>query len=148
VTDVFFLIIFVWLAIITAFLLRIFFYYRILSKDVKKGNLIKILDKVLEEEEVNTKAIAGLSKLIDKIQEKDKFHIQKVAIVRFNPFKELGGDHSFSLALLDDKDTGVILTGLHARERTRVYAKKVTSGKSDITLSFEERKALEEAIEH
>jgi hypothetical protein len=63
-------------------------------------------------------------------------------MIRFNPFSELGGDHSFCLALLDDRDTGVVLTGLHTRERTRFYMKDITNGKSSLELSNEEKKAL------
>ena len=63
-------------------------------------------------------------------------------MVRFNPFSEMGGDHSFSVALLDGHDTGIIITGLHTRERTRVYIKPVNKGKSEYDLSKEELKAL------
>jgi hypothetical protein len=65
-----------------------------------------------------------------------------VGLIRFNPFNEIGGDHSFSLAILDGGDNGIIITGLHTRDRTRIYAKQVNKGKSDLELSTEEQKAL------
>jgi len=68
-----------------------------------------------------------------------------VSLVRFNPFSEMGGDHSFSLALLDAHLTGFIVTGLHTRERTRVYIKKIDGGKCKQDLSKEEREALKKA---
>jgi len=56
------------------------------------------------------------------------------------------GDHSFSLALLDGKDTGVVITGLHTRERTRVYMKAIKAGKGEHELSEDEKKALAKAL--
>jgi hypothetical protein len=65
--------------------------------------------------------------------------------VRFNPFKELGGDHSFSLAILDSHDSGIVITSLHTRDRTRVYMKDIKKGKSESELSAEEKSALTSA---
>jgi hypothetical protein len=73
--------------------------------------------------------------------------IQKVAILRFNPFDDLGGDQSFVLALLDDQSNGVVISSLHNRDNTRVYAKPVKNGQGDnITLSQEEKNAILKAI--
>lgn len=71
--------------------------------------------------------------------------IQKTAIIRFNPFKHTGGDQSFVLALLDNHDSGLLLTSIHSREGTRIYIKPITYGSSDHTLSKEEKSALENA---
>lgn len=117
-----------------------------LTKDVKKGNLIKVLEKVLKKEEDNSRDLKSQKKQIESIGDDIKLHIQKVGLIRFNPFKEMGGDHSFSLALLDDNDTGVVMTGLHTRDRTRVYLKDIVKGKCKIDLSGEEEKALSKAI--
>jgi len=54
--------------------------------------------------------------------------LHKVEILRFNPFKEVGGNHSFTVALLDGKNTGFVLSSLHTREGTRIYAKPVVQG--------------------
>jgi hypothetical protein len=72
--------------------------------------------------------------------------LQRVGIVRFNPFEDTGGNQSFALALLDANDDGIILSSLHARAGTRVYAKSLTGGKSDATLSAEEAEALKLAM--
>lgn len=72
-------------------------------------------------------------------------HIQKVGLVRFNPFEETGGDHSFSMALLNGKDTGIVITGLHTRQRTRIYVKYINAGKCEQRLSDEENKAIKNA---
>lgn len=71
--------------------------------------------------------------------------IQKTAIIRFNPFKHTGGDQSFVLALLDNHDSGLLLTSIHSREGTRIYIKPIAYGSSDHTLSKEEKSALETA---
>jgi hypothetical protein len=119
---------------------------RNLTKDVKKGNLVKVLEKVLKKEEDNSRDLRSQQKQIKSISDDIKLHIQKVGLIRFNPFEEMGGDHSFSLALLDEHDTGVVMTGLHTRDRTRVYLKDIVKGKCKIDLSSEEEKALSKAI--
>jgi len=108
----------------------------------EKGNLLEIINKILDKEKSNFLSIQEIKKEIEKLEGASLFHVQRIGLVRFNPFRELGGDHSFSLALLDGNEDGFILTGLHTRERTRIYAKDVRKGKSKIELSSEERKAL------
>lgn len=71
--------------------------------------------------------------------------LQKISMVRFNPFGDVGGDQSFSLAMLDGHDSGLILTSIHGRGGTRVYAKPIDLGKSKYSLSSEEKKALTQA---
>ncbi|NTV41155.1 MAG: DUF4446 family protein, partial [Candidatus Moranbacteria bacterium] len=72
--------------------------------------------------------------------------IHKVGIVRFNPFKDIGGDQSFALALLDGKDCGIVISSLHTREGTRIYSKPVIKGISEkYTLTEEEKNAIKEA---
>ena len=90
----------------------------------------------------NTKEIKNLWNEILKIKDVSRLNIQRVGLVKFNPFDETGGDHSFSLALLDGNKNGIIITSLHTRERTRLYLKEVFSGKVKIKLSEEEQKAL------
>lgn len=69
--------------------------------------------------------------------------IQKVGVARFNPFGETGGTQSFSVALLDKKDNGVVVTSLHSRGGTRTYAKVISSGKAEQGLSIDEQKAIQ-----
>ena len=75
-----------------------------------------------------------------------KSHLQKMGFVRFNPFNDTGGDQSFCLAILDGHDNGIVISSLHSREQTRVYAKEIVAGKpKGVELSKEEREALREA---
>ena len=131
-----------WLTALTVFCLSAYKSFQRLTSNVKEGNLLTILEKVLTEEQAQSSVIKALQSEIKKIVAKDTFHIQKLGVVRFNPFKELGGEHSFTIALIDGNNNGILLTGLHARERTRMYVKPVKNGKSDLELSEEEKKAL------
>jgi hypothetical protein len=72
--------------------------------------------------------------------------IQRVGLVRFNPFEDTGGNQSFALALTDAAGTGFVVSSLHARTGTRVYAKAVSDGRSDGALSEEETEALRLAL--
>jgi hypothetical protein len=67
---------------------------------------------------------------------------QRIGLVRFNPFEDTGSNQSFALALLDADDDGVIVSSLHARGGTRIYAKAVAAGRPEATLSEEEAEAL------
>ena len=73
--------------------------------------------------------------------------IQKVGILRYSAFQDTGSDLSFTLALLDEHDNGVVLNGIYSREMSNIYAKPVEGGKSKYTLSAEEQEAIKRAIE-
>ena len=113
----------------------------------KNGDIYKILEKYLKE----TKEIEGYAKKLEiemaKISKKMQKSIQKIGFVRYNPFgkNDTGGNQSFSIALLDQDDSGFVITSMHAREGTRVYAKPVSEGKSTNTLSDEETEAIKKA---
>ncbi len=83
---------------------------------------------------------------IDGIDEALAHAVQHVGVVRFNPFDDAGGDQSFSLAFLDARDTGVVLSSLYSREGTRLYAKPIVKGKSKYRLTEEENNALAHAL--
>lgn len=131
-----------WLLVVTVLNIFVLKFFSDLSKGTDRGSLFKVLEKVLDNQKDQVKEISKIKSEIEIIKEGDQVHLQKIGVVRFNPFEELGGDHSFSVALLDAKDSGLILTGLHTRERTRVYAKKIKRGKPEVELSVEELKAL------
>lgn len=72
--------------------------------------------------------------------------IQKVGIVRYSAFKDTGSDLSFAVALLDEKNDGVVFNGIYSREMSNIYAKPVEKGNSKYTLSEEEVQAIEKAM--
>ncbi len=73
--------------------------------------------------------------------------IQKIGIVRYSAFQDTGSDLSFSLALLDEKNNGVVMNGIYSREMSNIYAKPVEAGNSSYTLSEEEQQAIKKAME-
>ncbi len=72
--------------------------------------------------------------------------VQRVALIRYDAFEDVGGRLSFSCALLDDRGDGVVVTSINGRQDTRVYAKPVHGGTSDHNLSEEEVEAIREAL--
>jgi hypothetical protein len=72
--------------------------------------------------------------------------VQRVGFVRFNPFEDTGGNQSFALALLDANDDGLVVSSLHARNGTRIYAKSISTGRAEAALSDEETDALRLAM--
>ena len=136
----------VWLLILTVAFVALLRFFRRLTSGAKDLDLRAILDKIIAQGEANRGELEEVKKELKRLDDEGALHVQKLGLVRFNPFKEIGGDHSFSLALLDGKETGVVITGLHTRERTRIYMKAVKNGKSEHELSEDERKALIKAL--
>jgi len=92
------------------------------------------------------KEIQELFEISNKIHNLTQRSIHKVGIIRFNPFKDIGGDQSFALALLDGKDNGITISSLHTREGTRIYSKPIIKGESEkYTLTEEEKAAIKAA---
>jgi transcriptional accessory protein Tex/SPT6 len=120
-----------------------------LSKVFGKSNPQALERQLYEYSEMTSRVMANLDKMADffkKFYEEEQSSIHKAAMIRFNPFEDMGGEHSFALALLDKNDNGIVMSSLHGRENTRMYAKEVIDGKSKQQLSKEEEKVLKEAI--
>lgn len=81
------------------------------------------------------------------IEGRSRRSLQHIGLVRFNPFEDTGSDQSFAIALLDDARDGIVISSLHGRANTRVFAKPVTNGGSPHNLSDEETQAIRIAIE-
>jgi len=115
-------------------------------KGRKAGDLEEVLLEILKKTRKGEKEIEKILKKLETLDRSALSSIQKVGIVRFNPFKDIGGNQSFSVAFLDQKDDGVVITALHGREGTRVYAKPITNGESSYPLSKEEEEAIRRAL--
>jgi len=137
---------FVWLVVLTVLVWKYLSHYNNLTKGVSEKSLKEILEQLLVNLDKSKKELDSLKLYCAKLQKDGLLHIQKVGLVRFNPFKDTGGDQSFVLSLIDGNDTGVVISGLYSRSGTRWYAKRVVEGKGvDYDLSEEEKKALKEA---
>lgn len=135
---------FVWLAIITYLFLQMRSHYDNLTRDTGKKSLSAILDIIGNELQLAKKDIAKLTEQCDRIEKDSALHIQKIGLLRFNPFNDTGGDQSFILSLVNAHDTGVVISGLYSRSGTRWYAKRVVNGKgAEHELSDDEKKAIQ-----
>lgn len=83
---------------------------------------------------------------IIKIQKKMRTHYQKIGIVKYDAFHEMGGNLSFALTMLDERNSGWILNAMHSREGCYTYIKEIVKGESFIELAEEERESLDRAI--
>jgi len=91
--------------------------------------------------------IDEMASFVARMHSSNQFAISKQALIRFNPFGDTGGNQSFVLALLDNNNNGVVLSSVHARTGTRVYAKEIRDGLSKYNLSDEETIALQKALD-
>lgn len=124
-----------WLLILTIIVLQSLRHYNNLVKNNQKKTLTEILEKILADHQS-----------LEKVSKEAFSHFQKIGLVHFNPFEEVGGDQSFSLALLDGENNGLILTSLTSRTGTRWYTKMIKKAQGTGTeLSKEEKEAIEQA---
>lgn len=118
---------------------------RILSDNGGAG-LDEVLDGQGKRIEQLASRVDGLNALERELEAMSRLALQKVGVVRFNPFQDSGGDQSFAIALLDQGGTGVVVSSLHGRAETRIFAKQVTNGRSRHALSDEEQQAIRTAL--
>ena len=116
-------------------------FYPFKKKKKEPENLKEILSQFKDLE----KDFAKLSAELENLKKESKFSVQKIGMVRFNPFSEVGSDQSFSIALLDGNNDGIVITSLYSREENRVYGKPIKAGVSQYSLSKEEKLAIEKA---
>ncbi len=107
-----------------------------------EDTLIKRLDQVDGLIAANRKNQQNIKKLF----ENNQFIFQKVGLVKYDAFNEMGGKLSFSVALLNEKDDGFIINAMHTREGCYTYIKEIIAGNSIIVLSDDEKKALDQAL--
>ncbi len=110
------------------------------SKDFEEV-LKEQLKKLKKQDKDIKKIFEELSKL-DRITQKS---FQKIGVIRYNPFKDGGGDQSFSIALLDASNNGFVITSLYSRDEMRAYAKPIKEANSEYPLSDEEKEVIEKA---
>lgn len=135
-----------WLAFLSFFLIKTVRHYRLLISRVKKGDLKSILEEILNRVDKQGAKIDSLVEKTGDLEKKSLRHFQKIGFVRFNPFSDTGGDQSFCLSMLDEEDSGVVISSLHSRGQTRVYAKAIKKGKAkDFELSKEETETIKQA---
>lgn len=138
------LVIVIWLALLNFYLLRSIRTYKRLTRGAKGQNLDKVLQNFIEKLDLDERKIDQISKDISKIDNLNKLNFQKMALIRFNPFEDTGGDQSFALAILDGENNGIVISSLHSRTSTRIYAKQISNG---LALSHQFSKEEKEVVE-
>lgn len=118
----------------------------IFFKGKRAEDLEEIISEILKRQRDEERAINKILEKIANLEKLTSFSIQKVGVVRFNPFQETGGNQSFSLVFLNQKDSGVSISSYHSKEGTRIYTKPIINGHSKFPLSKEEEQAIKKAI--
>ena len=120
--------------------------YRRLMRGASGKNIEEVIVKRLDEiDDVTAKCEEALNQN-KQLKESLKGCVQKVAIMRYKAFENVGSDLSFSIAILDGNNDGIILTGIYGREESTTYAKPVDQGISRYDLSEEEITVLNRAM--
>lgn len=144
--EIFLGVVSVWLVILSFWLYKTVKHYQNLIKAGKSVNLVQILENIINQQNTNSERITSIAQEVRTQEQIGKKHLQKYALTRFNPFEDTGGDQSFIIALLDGEDNGIVISSLHTRNGTRVYAKAVANGKAGShQLSKEEKEVVEKA---
>ena len=121
--------------------------YKIFMSGKNARNLEKTLIERLDQVDGLLKANAANEKNIKKLFSNMKFTFQKIGLVKYDAFNEMGGKLSFSLALLNETDDGFVMNAVHSREGCYTYIKEIVGGNSIIVLAEEEQEALDMAKE-
>lgn len=108
-------------------------------------SLEALLDAHLQRVERMSRDVDALTARAAVLETGSQHAFTRVGLVRFNPFEDTGGNQSFALALLDAREDGIVISSLHARGATRMYAKAMAGGRPEAALSDEEAKAVEQA---
>lgn len=139
-------VLFIWTVLLTVLIFRIRNHYQKLTSGVSKKTLTEVLERLLKNQELSKEQIEELFQKIETQNKQNLTFFQKIGLLRFNPFEEVGSDQSFILSFLDGSDNGVILTSLTSRNGTRWYAKSIKKGVGvEHELSEEEKKVLRQA---
>lgn len=116
-----------------------------LTRGIDKKNIVEIVKQFGKQSDLLADDIEAMRSEFAKIRHDTKNFFRKVGLVRYQGFSNTGGDQSFSIALLDDTDSGLILTSLYGRDFSKTYAKRIEKGQPSHPLTDEEREALVQA---
>lgn len=111
----------------------------------KATDLEGVMFEAIKRQKNSENEIKKNQQTIKRIEKIARNSIQRVGVIRYNPFKDTGGDQSFAIALLDSENNGVIISSLYSREGSRIYSKPIKQGKSKYPLTEEEKKVIKQA---
>jgi hypothetical protein len=119
--------------------------YRKMMTGMEGVNLEGLLMAHMQEVREALEKVEDTAKCCRKIEDSLQYCLQKTGMVRFNAFEDTGSDLSFALALLDEKDNGVVISTIYGRNECRTYAKPIVKRESQYFLTEEEKAALNKA---
>ncbi len=117
-----------------------------LTEGLEDANFEDALYHYVDAVEKNSQRTEDLIALTEELRMSARNDLQRVGLIRFNPFEDAGGDQSFAIALLDADGTGLVLSSLFSRAGSRMFAKEVVAGRSTHTLTEEEVEAINMAM--
>lgn len=133
----------VWIIVLSALLFRTISHYNRLTAGITKSGLTEVLEAILVSKRDTQKKISRVEDVVRDLVNEGRRHINRIGVVRFNPFADTGGSQSFAMAILDNEGNGVVMTSLFARNGHRWYVKEVIKGHGkDVMLSKEEETAI------
>lgn len=135
----------IWNVVLTVIVYRVQHKNDLFFDDSSKNLRELVTRAITDSKSINARA-NKIESSIEEIAKILQCTYQKFAMIRYNPFNDTGGDQSFSMALLDLRDNGFVITSIHGREVDRIYAKQIDNGKSKHNLSAEELGAIKEAL--
>jgi len=118
----------------------------LLTRGSDDGNLEAVLGQHIERVRKVVRDVDDLGARTNALEQEIRRSLGRVGLVRYNPFEDTGGNQSFALAIVDAAGDGFVVSSLHARQGTRVYAKSVAKGSAEAALSEEETAALQQAL--
>lgn len=137
---------FIWLIFLTWNVIKIQRHYHSLISHTNKKRIEEILEELLEKDKRFSAQIGSLAKSLSESIQYSKLTLRKIGLVSYNPFERMGGEQSFVLAILNERNSGFVINFIYTREGLRSYIKKVKEGKGDrFELSDEEIEAIKKS---
>jgi hypothetical protein len=136
-----------WIVVLQVRMSRMIAQYQRLMTGVEDENLQDSLNRHMDEMRQAVEVVSALQSTSRQMERTLKHSMQWMGFVRYNPFRNTGGNQSFAVAIIDGQGTGFVLSSLHSRENTRVYAKPLDKWESPYTLTEEEKLAIARAYQ-
>lgn len=122
-------------------------HYNRLTGGVNSTTLSQVLNALVTDAKGLKNRVTHIEEEVGRLESEGSGHIQRIGVVRFNPFSDTGGAQSFTMAILDGNQTGIVMTSLYGRSGNRWYVKQIDKGKGkNIEVSKEEESAIRQAI--
>lgn len=123
-------------------------YSEFMTRIGKGNNVDEMLKKYIEDVESIKKENQEIERYCQKLDNDSMENLKKIGLIRYNAYKDTGSNLSFALAILNEKDTGIVLNGIYGRDTSNIYAKPIIEGKSEYVLSKEEEEAIKQTIKN